>query len=144
MGDVKILATTNAPFEFEAPEGVEVVSIDEDQPILRMLWAERSHDSGLRAFGLGPKHGAEILQRMAQSGRLYPATDASPLRLAEARPATVSWRLDINGRQRPCLKAQPEASHVVPLDPPWYVDLAEGETGPLQVAGNPARSEEHT
>ncbi len=33
MGGVKILATTNAPFEFEAPEGVEVVSIDEDQPI---------------------------------------------------------------------------------------------------------------
>ena len=112
--------------------------IDEDQPILRMLWAERSHDSGLRAFGLGPKHGAEILQRMAQSGRLYPATDASPLRLAEARPATVSWRLDINGRQRPCLKAQPEASHVVPLDPPWFVDIDEGCVGPLEVPGNPA------
>ena len=112
--------------------------IDEDLPILRMLWAERGHDSGLRAFGLGPKHGAEIMQRMAQSGRLYPAVDCSPLRLSDARPATVSWRLDSNKRQRPCLKATPEASLVVPLDPPWYVDLDEGCVGPLEVPGNPA------
>lgn len=30
---MKILATTNAPFEFEAPEGVQVVPIDESEPI---------------------------------------------------------------------------------------------------------------
>lgn len=30
---VKILATNNAPFEFEAPAGVEVVSVDEREPI---------------------------------------------------------------------------------------------------------------
>ncbi|QIK71560.1 hypothetical protein G7070_03825 [Propioniciclava coleopterorum] len=30
---MKILATNNAPFEFEAPAGVEVVSVDEREPI---------------------------------------------------------------------------------------------------------------
>lgn len=43
---------------------------DEDRAILRLLWAERSFDTGLRAFGLGPLHGAEVLQLMAQSGQL--------------------------------------------------------------------------
>jgi mRNA-degrading endonuclease RelE of RelBE toxin-antitoxin system len=55
---------------------------DEDRPILRLLWAERSFDTGLRAFGLGPKHGGEVLQLMAESGRLCRKDDCLPLRLA--------------------------------------------------------------
>jgi superfamily II DNA or RNA helicase len=110
---------------------------DEDVSILRLLWAERTYDSGLRAFGLGPRHGGEALQRMAQTGRLCSGNDYSPLLLAGARPANVSWRLDSNGRQRPCFKSVPEASLVVPLQPPWYVDLDEGVTGVLEVRGNP-------
>ena len=52
---------------------------DEDTSILRLLWAERAHDTGLRAFGLGPKHGAEILRKLAKTGRFCPANDFSPL-----------------------------------------------------------------
>ena len=48
---------------------------DEDVSILRLLWAERTYDSGLRAFGLGPRHGGEALQRMAQTGRLCSGND---------------------------------------------------------------------
>ena len=112
--------------------------VDEDIAILRLLWAERQHDSGLRAFGLGPRHGGEVLNRMAQTGRLYPANDFSPLRLGEERPAEVDWRLDVNGRQRPCIKPTPPGSLVIPLQPPWYVDLDDYLVGPLSVSGNPA------
>jgi superfamily II DNA or RNA helicase len=36
------------------------------------------------------------------------------------------------------LIAEPPAALIVPLQPPWYVDLGEGEAGPLEVAGNAA------
>ncbi|WP_301101883.1 DEAD/DEAH box helicase [Propionivibrio sp.] len=110
---------------------------EEDIGILRLLWAERSHDSGLRAFGLGPRHGGDVLRRMALTGRLVPGNDFSPLLLAEARQASVNWRLDSSGRQRPCFTPEPAASLVIPLQPPWYVDLEEGAIGPLDVPGNP-------
>lgn len=111
---------------------------EEDVKILRLLWAERLHDCGLRAFGLGPEHGSDVLRKMAETGRLYPVSDMSPLVFSEARPATVNWRLDINGRQRPSIRPTPEASLVIPLQPPWYVDLDEGQIGLLDVPGNPA------
>lgn len=65
---------------------------DDDRPILRLLWASRSFDTGLRAFGLTPRHGGEALQLMAETGRLCRKDDFLPLLLAAARPATVGWR----------------------------------------------------
>ena len=112
---------------------------EEDLAILRPLWADRLHETGLRAFGLGPRHGAEVLERLVASGRFYPDTgDDLPLGAGEPRPASVGWRVDSRGLQRPLLAAQPAAALIVPVQPPWYVDLAEGEAGPLEVAGNPA------
>ncbi|WP_234084159.1 DEAD/DEAH box helicase [Azonexus sp. R2A61] len=112
---------------------------EEDLGILRLLWAERGHDSGLRAYGLGPKHGAELLERMAATHRLYPEVDlALPLNIGSERPASVGWQIDGNGFQRPYLKPEPATELIVGVDPPWYVDLTEGETGPLKVTGNPA------
>ena len=112
---------------------------EDDLAILRLIWADRGHESSLRAYGLGPRHGAEILQKMADTHRLYPADDLGlPLNAGSERPATVGWQIDAQGFQRPYLKADPAAELVVAVNPPWYVDLAEGETGPLQVAGNPA------
>jgi len=111
---------------------------DEDRPILRQLWAERAFDTGLRAFGLGPQNGEEVLKLMAQSGRLFLRDDFSPLSLGAARPATVDWHDDNAGRQRLVLSAQPPASQIVPLPAPWYVDVGRQQVGPLTVAGNPA------
>ncbi|HCZ16389.1 MAG TPA: helicase [Candidatus Accumulibacter sp.] len=111
---------------------------DEDRDILRLLWAERSFDTGLRVFGLGPLHGGEVLQLMAQSGRLCRKDDFSTLTLAVARPATLSWRLNGDGRRVPLLTPEPVASLVVPLPAPWYVDSDRRLVGPLQVSGNPA------
>ncbi len=112
---------------------------EEDLGILRLIWAERGHETGLRAFGLGPKNGAEILQRMAASHRLYPEDDLGlPLNAGATRPASIGWQLDGMGFQRPYLKPEPSAEMIVPVTPPWYLDLGEGETGPLELAGNPA------
>ena len=110
---------------------------DDDVGILRLLWMERTYDTGLRAFGLGPKHGAEALRRMARTGRLCPANDLSPLALADERPAKVGWRADAAGRRRPLFEPAPPATWIVPVTPPWYVDLDEGQVGPLDVQGSP-------
>jgi len=112
---------------------------EDDLGILRALWADRLHETGLRAFGLGPRHGAQALERLVASGRLYADNgDGLPLGEGERRPARVGWRVDARGQQRPYLIAQPAAALIIPLQPPWYVDLSEGEAGPLEVAGNPA------
>ena len=111
---------------------------DEDRPILRLLWAERSFDSGLRAFGLGPRHGGEVLELMAQTGRLCRKDDFSVLTLAEARPATLGWQLNADGRRIPLLKPEPPATLIIPLLAPWYLDLDRRQIGPLLVRGNQA------
>ena len=111
---------------------------EDDLAILRLIWAERGHDSGLRAYGLGQKHGAEILERMSATHRLYPEQDLTlPLNTGANRPASVGWQIDSNGFQRPYLKPEPATELIIAVDPPWYVDLTEGEVGPLSVTGNP-------
>ncbi|MBK8384276.1 MAG: DEAD/DEAH box helicase [Candidatus Accumulibacter sp.] len=111
---------------------------DEDRAILRLLWAERSFDTGLRAFGLGPRHGGEALQLMAETGRLCRKDDFSTLTPAAPRSATLGWHENGDGRRLPMLVPDPPASLVVPLPVPWYVDLARRQIGPLQVPGNAA------
>ncbi len=110
---------------------------EDDLAILRLLWDERTHDCGLRAFALGPQHGAELLGQLLQTGRFYAENEHSPLALAEARKAEVRWAADVHGLRRPRFVPRPEASLVVPVQPPWYVDLDEGTAGPLDVPGNP-------
>src|SRR5574343_781436 len=111
---------------------------EEDLGILRLIWADRAHETRLRAFTLSPTHGAEILKRMAASHRLYPEDDLGlPLNAGAPRPASIGWHIDGMGFQRPYLKPEPWAEMIVAVDPPWYVDLGEGEAGPLEVAGNP-------
>ncbi len=111
---------------------------EDDVAILGLLWAERSFDSGLRAFGLGPMHGAECIGRMAQTGRLYAANDFSPLAVADSRPGRIAWQVDTNGRQRASFRAVPDATLVLPFAQPWFVDLSEGTVGQLIVPGTPA------
>ena len=112
---------------------------EEDLGILRLLWADRAQETRLRAFGLGPKHGAEILARLTASHRFYTQDDLGlPLQAGAPRPASIGWQIDSQGFQRPQLKPEPNAALILPIDPPWYVDLGEGEAGPLEVPGNPA------
>ena len=66
-------------------------------------------------------------------GRNYSPSDwyCLPLRPGEPRPARLDWRLDEAGNTRATLQADPPAAHMLPTDPPWYLDPAGGEAGPL-------------
>ena len=110
---------------------------EEDVDILRLIWSERGHDKGLRAFGLEAQHGSEILRRMAATGRLCPASDLDPLVLAEPRPAKLCWQPDGYGRYRPALAATPDAGLVIPFISPWYIDLDDGLIGELRIDEDP-------
>ena len=109
---------------------------EQDVDILRLLWDERLSDCGLRAFALGEKYGAELLQRLLRTGRFALSADFSPLLPGETRPGSLGWRIDNQGCQRPCFSVLSEASLAIPLLPPWYVDLDRGVVGELDVPGD--------
>ncbi len=109
---------------------------EQDVDILRLLWEERLDDCGLRAFPLGRRHGADLLQRLIRTGRFALATDRSPLLQGEARSGSFGWRIDPQGCQCPCFRAFTESTLAIPLLPPWYVDLDRGVVGPLDVPGD--------
>ncbi len=110
---------------------------EDDRAILALLWVERAVDTGLRAFSLGPQHGAQALRLMAKTERLCRWDDFSCLSLADARPARLSWRSNAHGQQIPVLEPRPPASLIIPWSTPWYLDLQARQLGPLAVDGNP-------
>ncbi len=111
---------------------------DEDAQILRLLLTLPRHPVDPAAFVLEALHGSEVLRRLTRSGRFYASADASPLMLAESRPARVLWKNSAEGHAFPCLRATPAASLVIPLNPPWYVDLDECSLGNLELPDEPA------
>ncbi|MES2772122.1 MAG: DEAD/DEAH box helicase [Pseudomonadota bacterium] len=110
----------------------------EDMTIFQLLWAERTHETGLRAFGLGSRHGNEVLQRMVQTGRLCSADDLSFLQWGDPRPASLGWLINEEGRELARLLPTPEASLILPLPAPCYLDLNTGVLGFLEVEGDPS------
>lgn len=110
---------------------------DEDIEIIALLHKAPGRDNGLRAFSLGASQGGEILRRMARTGRLCPASDLSPLTLARPRQAVLHWQRERDGRQRPTVRTSPPADLIVPLMPPWYIDLEAGVIGDIPLYGSP-------
>ncbi|GHU04438.1 hypothetical protein FACS1894158_04730 [Betaproteobacteria bacterium] len=111
--------------------------MEQDVEILRLLWEAGLDDGGLRAFALRGEQAGEILHALLKTGRLALSSDLSPLLYGEPKPGSLAWRIDPQGRQRPCFKASSESCLAVPLLPPWYVDLDRGLLGPLDVPGDP-------
>ena len=112
---------------------------EDDLPILHQLWNARHHASGIRAYGLGDKQPLEILSRLLATGRFYSQSDLEiPLREGAGRPGSFGWMVDGQGFQRPHLRAEPPCQLVLPTTPPWYVDVEEGEIGPLQIEAEPS------
>jgi len=107
--------------------------VDEDDLFaLRLLLAQdkqgRSRDN-LAAVG---RNTAEILNRLADTGRLYGAfTPLVPLTQGEARPAKILWSKDEDGLFNPRVETTPPIHWVIPSTPPMFVDSSLGEVGTL-------------
>ena len=106
---------------------------DDDVGILRLLLAQnRSRDTYRGDLTIMGRHGADILSRMVETGRLYAKSFVlRPLRLGATRPARIFWRQDERGRFCAQARAEPVANWALPLNPPWYVDGERLEIGEL-------------
>ncbi|RTL54457.1 MAG: helicase [Rhodocyclaceae bacterium] len=111
--------------------------VDEDDLFaMRLLLAQEGpgkrsrEEDGLTALG---RHTAEVLPRLAESGRLYADFQPPvPLAAGEARAARIAWRKDDKGLHHPVVETTPPIDWVLPSVPPMYVDGKLKETGLLQ------------
>ncbi|RKT21621.1 SNF2 family DNA or RNA helicase [Paraburkholderia sp. RAU2J] len=111
---------------------------DEDLSILRGLWLGRSRED-FGQFILRGTNGAEMLQKLIATGRLFFDFKAAPggagpvpLSRAADRPGRIEWEPLADQRLRPVLCTEPRASMVLPTEPVWYVDGVANEAGIVQ------------
>ena len=104
----------------------------EDRRIMLLMEAGRGR-MALPTLALGREIGADVLRAIAATGRGHWQTPASaPLRLAPPLGARLAWRLGEDGQLRVKLEAERADLDLLPLTPPWYLDPASGECGPLE------------
>jgi superfamily II DNA or RNA helicase len=112
--------------------------LPEDSRIVRTLRIE-----GIElAPGLFTLEGAtaeQVLRPMLATGRCHYGSDDTPaLSEGAPRPATPEWAIRPDGSQQLRFRSEPAADAVVPLAPPWYVDLQRRECGPFECGLPPA------
>ena len=77
--------------------------------------------------------GATVLEAIVRTGRCRWIEDTGlTLGPGPGRRATLEWQLRHDGSQRLAFKTEPLSSQALPLEPPWYLDLAHGLAGPLE------------
>ena len=111
-----------------------VFMTDEDTDILKLLNEEAGESVSF--YRLTPETGAHLLEKMAQTERLYFAEDSAPLMIGEARTATLNWQCVDNAPQRPYLDIDPAITYFLPFQSAWYIDLDLGLVGPLALQGD--------
>ncbi|RZF23551.1 helicase [Paraburkholderia sp. UYCP14C] len=114
---------------------------EEDLPILRGLWLDRSRTySG--SFGLHGTTGAAILERLIATGRAFASPGASTmhsgapgvLHAGPSRRGQIAWRSQPDTRVRPVLQTEPPATMLLTTTQPcWYVDPHSGEAGAVDM-----------
>jgi superfamily II DNA or RNA helicase len=95
---------------------------------------------------LSGKHGAPLLAAALASGRCYHCAQMSqphgailkPLRAGPARPGEIGWQANTRGQTIPHLVTRPPSDKLLFTEPPWYIDPACGEAGPVETATAPA------
>lgn len=113
-----------------------------DERILRQLLIAREFGApGMFPLG-GFAGGASVLRDMLASGRChFGDVDSPALRTGTPRAARFEWRFGEDGEQHVAVTTRPPSTHVLPMAPPWYVDTAAGECGPLDTKLEPALAE---
>lgn len=114
---------------------------DADLEILRLLRAQRPR-GGLHTdwLPLEGRNAEAVMVKLAACGRAHFEQLASPpLRPGAARPGTPAWVSTAEGLRAPALRLTPPAAVTLPLMPPWYIDRATCETGPVELDGPAAQ-----
>jgi hypothetical protein len=107
---------------------------DTDLDLLRLLWAHRarSHFDASDGLPLEGRHSDELMRRLLASGRAHFGSLAGRvLELGEPRAGTPDWTITPDGLRAPVLRVEPAADRVLALLPPWYIDTARAEGGPI-------------
>ncbi|HYL19852.1 MAG TPA: DEAD/DEAH box helicase [Burkholderiales bacterium] len=112
----------------------------EDQRILRTLLLDAPHP-GADNFVLSGQPGAEILRAMLRTGRCHVREYAQALREGSARRGRLLWRFLEDGTQQIACDSEPSSQRLLPLQPPWYLDLERFECGALETNLEPSLAE---
>ncbi|MDB5802587.1 MAG: SNF2-related:Helicase, C-terminal:SWIM Zn-finger [Rhodocyclales bacterium] len=111
--------------------------VDEDLAILRLLWVARSRDIGYMGpeFELQRRPCNDLLTRLLATGRcLFDDSQWLALHAGISRTGRLVWQLGDDGRMHASAVVEGIAhAHVLPCEPPWYVDAAGGECAPLDL-----------
>ncbi len=110
---------------------------ENDLHILRLLLpSARDHASG--EFLLDAETGSIVLRALLATGRFHwNHSSSAPLHEGPPRPGRAVWRYTINGAQRATFESEPPAEALLPLAPPWYIEPASAECGPIEVGVSP-------
>jgi superfamily II DNA or RNA helicase len=124
------------------------------EPVVDLTSGDRDLLYELADLGYRPQQGlsldgmlgSTLLARMVDTGRCKLNTpDGCVLRSGSSRKLALDWTLDPDtGQFTVSLQTDPPALCVLPFTPPWYVDSASGECGPVATSLPRAVGEELT
>ncbi|GEM44590.1 DEAD/DEAH box helicase [Deinococcus cellulosilyticus] len=98
-----------------------------DLPLILVLGQIQDWE-GLRDLALT----GHILTSLLETGRLYLQDQwDTPIRAGAPREGLPVWKTAADGKQHPVLQVNPQASVVLPLSKPWYLDYGTLELGPV-------------
>jgi superfamily II DNA or RNA helicase len=113
------------PPRFLRPSDIEILAAIHREGMRAQYYA--SHGTVIAGPGSG-----RLLEEMIATGRCHWETRKSPaLKLGPPRRAQESWTADAEGMQRLSLGG-PGIDAVIPVSPPWYVDLTESLCGRIE------------
>ncbi|MDB5813977.1 MAG: SNF2-related:Helicase, C-terminal:SWIM Zn-finger [Rhodocyclales bacterium] len=114
---------------------------DEDLAILRLLWVARSRDIGYMGpeFELQRRPCSDLLTRLLATGRcLFDSTLRLTMHAGLPRNGRLVWQAGDDGRMHASAIVEGVTqAHVLPCEPPWYVDAANGECASLDLGITP-------
>ncbi len=121
--------------------------LEEDLPVLRMLWTLREKFDGNLVKS---KQGNDILISLLETGRLfcmervagnrYVLSEPILLKQGGVREARLDWGADESGRMVPRIIRSGMTMDVLPLpEATWYLDAKTGEMGLLKMPQSPAQ-----